>query len=58
MFDAETGGRGHHNVSITPRNDILGQLRIIAGQLTPDEMHALAMFYGAPSDGPGGRAFR
>jgi hypothetical protein len=33
-------------------------MRIIAGQLMPDEMHALAMFYGAPSNGPGGLAFR
>ena len=40
------------------QNDILEQMRIIAGQLTPDEMHALAMFYGTPSNGPGGLAFR
>ncbi len=40
------------------QNDILEQMRIIAGQLTPDEMHALAMFYGTPSNDPGGLAFR
>jgi cytochrome c553 len=28
------------------RNDINEQMRTIAGQLTPDEMHALADYYG------------
>jgi cytochrome c553 len=31
------------------QNDILEQMRVIAKQLTPDEMHALAAFYGAPA---------
>jgi cytochrome c553 len=30
------------------QNDIFEQMRIIAKQLTPDEMHAVAAFYGAP----------
>ena len=30
------------------QNDINEQMRAIAGQLTPSEMHALAAFYGAP----------
>jgi cytochrome c553 len=29
------------------QNDINGQMRTIAGQLTPDEMHAVAVYYGA-----------
>ena len=31
------------------QNDILEQMRVIAKQLTPDEMHALAIFYGGGS---------
>jgi cytochrome c553 len=30
-------------------NDIFQQMRVIAKQLTQDEMHALAVFYGAPT---------
>jgi cytochrome c553 len=30
------------------QNDINEQMRTIARQLTPGEMHALAVFYGAP----------
>jgi cytochrome c553 len=30
-------------------NDIFQQMRVIAKQLTPDEMHAIAAFYGAPT---------
>jgi cytochrome c553 len=30
------------------QNDVFEQMRIIARQLTPDEMHAVAAFYGAP----------
>jgi cytochrome c553 len=30
------------------QNDINEQMRAIAKQLTPSEMHALAAFYGAP----------
>ena len=29
------------------QNDIFEQMRVIAKQLTPDEMHALAAFYGS-----------
>jgi cytochrome c553 len=29
------------------QNDINEQMRTIAGQLTPDEMHAVAVYYGA-----------
>jgi cytochrome c553 len=32
------------------QNDIFGQMRIIAKQLTPDEMQALAAFYGTAAD--------
>ena len=31
------------------QNDILQQMRVVANQLTPDEMHALADFYGLPT---------
>jgi cytochrome c553 len=34
------------------QNDIFEQMRIIAKQLTPEEMHALAAFYGAPERAP------
>jgi cytochrome c553 len=33
------------------QNDIFEQMRIIAKQLTPEEMHAVAAFYGAPAAG-------
>jgi cytochrome c553 len=33
------------------QNDIFEQMRVIARQLTPDEMHALATFYGEESAG-------
>jgi cytochrome c553 len=41
-------------------NDIFQQMRVIAKQLTPDEMHAIAAFYGAPtgSSDAGGPALR
>jgi cytochrome c553 len=32
-------------------NDIFQQMRVIAKQLTQDEMHALAVFYGIPGNG-------
>jgi cytochrome c553 len=32
------------------QNDIFEQMRAIAKQLTPEEMHALATFYGKPAD--------
>jgi cytochrome c553 len=32
------------------QNDIFEQMRAIAKQLTPEEMHALAIFYGKPAD--------
>jgi cytochrome c553 len=35
------------------QNDVFEQMRIIARQLTPDEMHAVAAFYGAPAGPPG-----
>jgi cytochrome c553 len=40
------------------QNDILGQMRVVAKQLTADEMHALATFYGTSvgASGPGGLA--
>ena len=34
------------------QNDIFEQMQIIAKQLTPEEMHALAAFYGAPERAP------
>jgi cytochrome c553 len=42
------------------QNDILEQMRVVAKQLTPDEMRALAAFYGAPvgARGAGGLAMR
>lgn len=42
----------------TRENDILQQMRVIAKQLTPDEMHALAAFYGAPSSEKGAVALQ
>jgi cytochrome c553 len=33
------------------QNDIFQQMRVIAKQLTPDEMHALATFYGTETAG-------
>ncbi len=35
------------------QNDVFEQMRIIARQLTPDEMHAVAAFYGASAGPPG-----
>ena len=35
----------------TRENDIFQQMRIVAKQLTPDEMHALAVFYSMPGSG-------
>ena len=35
------------------QNDISEQMRIIARELTPEEMHAVAAFYGAPAGAPG-----
>ena len=32
------------------QNDIFEQMRVVARQLTPEEMHALAAFYGKPGD--------
>jgi cytochrome c553 len=32
----------------TRQNDVFEQMRIVAAQLTPDEMHAVAAFYGEP----------
>ena len=42
------------------QNDILEQMRVIAKQLTPDEMHAVAAFYGASAGvrGAAGLAMR
>jgi cytochrome c553 len=42
------------------QNDIFEQMRAIARQLTTDEMHELAAFYGTPAgaQGPGGVASR
>jgi cytochrome c553 len=41
------------------QNDIFEQMRIIAKQLTPDEMHAIATFYSASApSGAGGMASR
>jgi cytochrome c553 len=34
------------------QNDIFEQMRIIARQVTPDEMHAVAAFYGVPAGAP------
>jgi cytochrome c553 len=31
------------------QNDIDQQMRVIARELTPDQMHAIALYYGAPS---------
>ena len=33
------------------RNDINQQMRVIAMELTPDEMHAVAVYYGSPAAG-------
>jgi cytochrome c553 len=38
------------------QNDILEQMRIIARQLTAEEMHAVAAFYGAPAGASGAPA--
>jgi cytochrome c553 len=35
----------------TRENDIFQQMRIVAKQLTQDEMHALAIFYSTPTNG-------
>jgi cytochrome c553 len=35
------------------QNDIFEQMRIIAKQLTPEEMHTIAVFYGARAGAPG-----
>ena len=42
------------------RNDISEQMRIIAKGLTPDDMRAVAVFYGVPAGVPsaGGLALR
>jgi cytochrome c553 len=42
----------------TRANDIFEQMRGIAGQLTPDEMHALAAFYAAPENVSGSESTR
>jgi cytochrome c553 len=34
------------------QNDISEQMRIIARGLTPDDMHAVAVFYGVPAGVP------
>ena len=39
------------------QNDIFEQMRIIARQLTPDEVQAVATFYGVPTGTPGAQGF-
>jgi cytochrome c553 len=40
------------------QNDIFEQMRIIARQLTPDEMHSIAVFYGALASASGAGSIR